>query len=103
MAVVGVQRPWGLRSYTGDGLALLSGRQRAYGYAHTERFLGQFASSGGAETLTDRLAQWTAQLWRIQEPSGPYYIDGHKKAVYSDRLLPRSLVGRLGKFWAVEP
>jgi hypothetical protein len=26
-----------------------------------------------------------------------YYIDGHKKAVYSDSLLPRSLVGRLSK------
>lgn len=95
MNVFAVQRPWDLRSYSGDGLALLSGRKRAYGYAHTERFLAQMAQSGAAERLTDSLAHWTSQLWPAQTPL--YYIDGHKKPVYSDSLLPRGLVGRLGK------
>ncbi len=95
MNVFAVRRPWDLRSYSGDGLALLSGRQRAYGYVHTERFLAAVAQAGTAEPLTDKLAEWTHQLWST--PSMTYYIDGHKKAVYSDQLLPRGLVGRLGK------
>jgi hypothetical protein len=95
MNIFEVQRPWDLRSYSGDGLALLSGRQRAYGYAHTERFLAQIAQSGAAERLTTGMAQWTSQVWSAQE--GLYYVDGHKKPVYSDCLLPRGLVGRLGK------
>jgi hypothetical protein len=97
MNVFQMRRPWDLRSYTGDGLALLSGRKRAYGYAHPERFLAQMAQSGVAERLTDSLAGWTSHLWPAQELFSLYYVDGHKKAVYSDSLLPRSLVGRLGK------
>jgi transposase len=30
---------WDLRGYTADGLALLTGRKRAYGYRYTEAFL----------------------------------------------------------------
>jgi hypothetical protein len=97
MNLVGVRRPWDLRGYSGDGLGLLTGRHRAYGYAHTERFLAQVGRLGGDEQLTDRLAQWTSHVWLNQSPGSFYYVDGHKKAVYSDRLLPRSLVGRLGK------
>jgi len=95
MNVAQVQRPWDLRFYSGDGLALLSGRKRAYGYAHTERFLSQIAQSGTAEPLTDSLARWSSQLWRVEEVL--CYLDGHKKPVYSDSLLPRGLVGRLDK------
>jgi hypothetical protein len=95
MNVFEVRRPWDLRSYAGDALALLSGRKRAYGYAHPERFLAQMAQSGIAEHLTDRLASWTSQVWPAQEVL--YYVDGHKKPVYSDSLLPRGLVGRLDK------
>lgn len=95
MNVCQVQRPWELRFYSGDGLALLSGRQRAYGYAHTERFLSQLAQGEAAERLTDGLAGWSSQLWGAQEVL--YYVDGHKKPVYSDSLLPRGLVGRLDK------
>ncbi|MHB8749985.1 MAG: hypothetical protein ACYDBJ_12460, partial [Aggregatilineales bacterium] len=97
MNVVGVRRTWELRSYSGDGLGLLSGRERAYGYAHTERFLAQLAHAGGNERLTDSITAWTSQVWVARSPASPYYIDGHKKAVYSDSLLPRSLVGRLSK------
>ena len=99
---VGLQRTYELRSYTGTGLALLTRRQRAYSYRHTERFLSQVACAGGDETLTDALAAWTARLWptRQVEPGQPppaFYVDGHKKPVYSDHLIPRGLIGRTGK------
>lgn len=47
LAVVGLRRPWDLRGYTGDGLALLTGRRRAYGCRHPERFLAEVAAAGG--------------------------------------------------------
>jgi hypothetical protein len=100
LGVVGLRRTWDLRGYTGDALGLLSGRQRAYGYFHTERLLSQMAQANGAETLTDALAAWTAQLWHPlgQGPlsqSTTFYIDGHRKPVYTEVLIPRGLVGRL--------
>ncbi len=100
LGVVGLRRTWDLRGYTGDALALLSGRKRAYGYFHTERLLSQMAQANGAETLTDALAAWTAQLWHPSEQehlgqSPAFYIDGHRKPVYTEALIPRGLVGRL--------
>jgi len=99
---VGLDRTWDLRSYTGDGLGVLTGRPRAYGYFHTERFLSQIAQANGADTFTDGLAQWTARLWNT--PTAPtreveplYYIDGHRKPVYADSLIPRGLIGNSGK------
>jgi hypothetical protein len=76
------------------------GRNRAYGYFHTERLLSQMAQANQAEILTDALAAWTAQLWHppAQEhldQSLAFYIDGHRKPVYSEVLIPRGLVGRL--------
>jgi hypothetical protein len=81
LGAVGLARTWDLRSYTGDGLGLLTGRPRAYGYFHTERFLSQLAQANGADTFTDGLAQWTAHLWTpptaaTQEVEPLYYIDG---------------------------
>jgi hypothetical protein len=102
LGAVGLHRTWDLRSYTADGLALLTGRKRAYGYRYTEAFLSQVAHAGGAESLTDALARWTTQLWHCpEEPPASKkalicYIDGHRKPVYSDTLIPRGLVGRLG-------
>jgi len=101
LGVVGLRRPWDLRGYAGDALALLTGRRRAYGYRHTERFLAELADQGGAERLTDRLAAWTGRLWRprlrpVEEPPPSFYIDGHHKAVYADHLIPRGLVARRG-------
>lgn len=49
LGAVGLCRAWDLRGYTSDGLALLSGRKRAYGYRYTEAFLSQIAHAGGAE------------------------------------------------------
>jgi hypothetical protein len=100
LGVVGLRRTWDLRGYTGDTLALLSGRKRAYGYFHTERLLSQMSQANGMETLTDALAAWTAQLWypptREHLPqSTTFYVDGHRKPVYTDVLIPRGLVGRL--------
>jgi hypothetical protein len=100
LGVVGLRRIWDLRGYTGDALALLSGRKQAYGYFHTERLLSQMAQANQAETLTDALAGWTAQLWHppVQDTLGQspaFYIDGHRKPVYSEVLIPRGLVGRL--------
>ena len=65
LGVVGLSRTWDLRGYTGDALALLSGRKRAYGYFHMERLLSLMAQANQAETLTNVLASWTAQLWLL--------------------------------------
>ncbi len=104
LATAGLRRTWDLRSYTGDALALLTGRLWAYGYRHVERFLALLARAGAAEPLTDALACWTTQLWQPEAPTGEvadqplyYYIDGHRKPVYSDDRLPRGLIGRTGK------
>jgi len=101
---VGLRRTWDLRAYAGDSLALLTGRHRAYGYRYVECFLSRVAHTDGAEALTDALATWTALLWQpcpsptaaSPEPPPTFYIDGHRKAVYSDRLIPRGLVARRG-------
>jgi hypothetical protein len=87
---MGVRRTWELRSYTGAGLAILSRRQRAYSYRHTERFLSQVAHAGGDEPLTEALAAWTSKLWPSEapEPGQPppaFYLDGHRKPVYPGR------------------
>ncbi len=70
-------------------LALLTGRVWAYGYRYVERFLAEVALSGRADQLTDALGQWTAQLWLppAAEEAAPlvtYYIDGHRKPVYTE-------------------
>jgi hypothetical protein len=100
LGVVGLHRTWDLRGYTGDSLAVLTGRKRAYGYFHTERLLSLMAQANQAELLSDALAAWTAELWhppaqRHLDQSATYYIDGHRKPVYTDVLIPRGLVGRL--------
>ncbi len=102
LPAVGLKRTHDLRGYTGDALALLTGRMRAYGYRHTERFLSAVARADGADTLTDALAEWTARLWRTglrpaEEPPPAYYVDGHRKAVHSGKPIPRGLVSRYGK------
>ena len=102
LGTVGLHRTWDLRGYTSDGLALLTGRKRAYGYRYTEAFLSQVADADGAERLTDALACWTMHLWHAsaegtkQPQSLTCYVDGHRKPVYSDVLIPRGLIGRLG-------
>jgi hypothetical protein len=102
LGAVGLHRTWDLRGYTSDGLALLTGRKRAYGYRYTEAFLSQVADADGAERLTDALACWTMHLWHAsaegtkQPQSLTCYVDGHRKPVYSDVLIPRGLIGRLG-------
>ncbi len=104
LGAVGLQRTWDLRGYTADGLALLTGRMRAYGYRYTEVFLSQVASADGAERFTAALAFWATQLWHStggteraeQSHTLTCYVDGHRKPVYSDALLPRGLIGRLG-------
>ena len=102
LGAVGLRRTCELKRYSGDALGLLTGRVRAYGFWQVERFLSQVARAGGEETFTDALAAWTCQLWSVQrsEPDYPppaFYVDGHRKPVYSDHLLPRGLIGRTGK------
>jgi hypothetical protein len=102
LEAVGLQRTWDRLRYTSQALALLTGRHLAYGYRQTERFLVELAKAGADEVLTIALASWTASLWKHLScvPDGPlpvFYIDGHRKAVYADHLIPRGLVGRLGK------
>jgi hypothetical protein len=102
LQAVGLRRTWDLRGYTGQALALLTGRHRAYGYRHTERFLAEVASVGADALLTEALARWTASLWEPRpqgrENLGPvFYVDGHRKPVYANALIPRGLIGRTGK------
>jgi hypothetical protein len=101
LGAVGLHPP-GICTATRAGLARLSGRKRAYGYHYTEDFLSQVAHAGGAESLTGALAQWTTDLLHPEvegddeRRSLTCYIDGHRKPVYSDVLIPRGLIGRLG-------
>jgi len=102
LQAVGLRRTWDLRGYTGQALALLTSRSHAYGYRHTERFLAELASVGADAPLTEALARWTASLWEKgaqgRENLVPvFYVDGHRKTVYADSLIPRGLIGRTGK------
>jgi hypothetical protein len=102
LEAVALRRTWDLRGYTGQALAILTGRRLAYGYRHTERFLAELAGVGADEALTTALASWTATLWkpRLRLADGPvpvFYVDGHRKPVYTDSLIPRGLIGRTGK------
>ena len=63
------------------------------------------ASADGADSFTSALACWATQLWHpphipAEEAAQPHAltcsIDGHRKPVYGDVLLPRGLIGRLG-------
>src|SRR5581483_4350322 len=102
LEAVGLRRTWDLRSYTGQALALLTSRNRAYGYRHIERFLAELASVGADAPLTEALARWTASLRENdaqgrEDPVPVFYVDGHRKPVYADALIPRGLIGRTGK------
>jgi hypothetical protein len=102
LEAVGLRRTWDLRGYSGQALALLTGRDRAYGYRHTERFLAELASIGADASLTEALARWTASLWEKDAqgrvcPASVFYVDGHRKPVHADALIPRGLIGRTGK------
>ena len=83
-------------------LAILSGRERAYSQRYTERFLARLAHAGAAERVTEVIARWTWSLWHVEQPGSDepttpavFYVDGHRKAVYSDVLVPRGPVGKL--------
>ena len=101
LQAVGLRRTWDLRGYSRQALALLTGRQQAYGYRHPERFLAELASIGADALFTEALARWTASLWksetRGESPAPVFYVDGHRKPVYADALIPRGLIGRTGK------
>lgn len=102
LETVGLQRTWDLRGYTGQALALLTGRRRVYGYRHAERFLAELARNGADVPLTEALARWTATLWkpksqRRENLAPVFYADGHRKPVYAHALIPRGLIGRTGK------
>jgi hypothetical protein len=93
LSAVGLRRTWDLRSYSGDALGLLVGGKHAYSYGHTERFLATLAKTDAADRLTDALGLWTSHLWHTSAETDSY-VDGHHKPVYSQRLLPRGLIGR---------
>jgi hypothetical protein len=105
LPVAGLARTWDLRTYTGQLLALVTGRGCAYSYAYVEQFLARVAHAGADEPLPDALARWTWALWHDkpskaepdqETPEAVFYVDGHRKAVYSDGLVPRGPVGKLG-------
>jgi hypothetical protein len=104
LGAVGLRRTCDLRGYTGDGLGVLTGRKRAYGYAHVERFLSQLAHAGGAETFTHAFGKWTARVFQSRaneetatDGSPCFYVDGLSLPVYTEKLIPRGLIGRTGK------
>ncbi len=102
LPAVGLHRFWDLRSYTGGELALLTGRPHPYSYRHTERFLLTLAAAQADQALSAALARWTAAVWQVEERSRDaasphFYVDGHRKPVYTQTLIPRGLIGRLGK------
>jgi hypothetical protein len=91
---------WDLRSYTGRELALLIGRSQAYSYRHMERFLRLLATTHTDASLTKAVARWTTTLWQSGNGSSnasSFYVDGHRKPIYTKTLIPRGLIGRLGK------
>jgi hypothetical protein len=103
LPVAGLARTWDLRSYTGTMLAVVTGHERAYSQRYTERFLARLAHAGAAERLTEVIAKWTWPLWQEEQPgaeqtapSDVFYVDGLSLAVYSDVLVPRGPVGKLG-------
>ena len=105
LPVAGRARTWDLRTSTGTLLALVTGRGCAYSYAYVEQFLSRLAHAGADERLTDALAQWTWAVWHDQraqheqeqeDHQAVFYVDGHRKAVYSDVLVPRGPIGKLG-------
>ena len=98
LPAVGLHRFWDLRSYTGRELTLLTGRAHPYSYRHTERFLLKLSQLDGDQVLTDALARWTASLWHAVDAthgacSSHVYLDGHRKPVYTQTLIPRGLIG----------
>jgi hypothetical protein len=105
LPVAGLARTWDLRTYTGSLLALVTGRGCAYSYAYVEQFLSRLAHAQADEGLTDAVAQWTWVLWHDEqtqqeseqeEHRAVFYVDGLSLAVYSDVLVPRGPVGKLG-------
>jgi hypothetical protein len=99
----GLARTWDLRTYTGTLLALVTGRGCAYSYAYVEQFLSRLAHAQADEGLTDAVAQWTWALWHDEqtqeeqeEHRAVFYVDGLSLAVYSEVLVPRGPVGKLG-------
>src|SRR5438105_15240150 len=82
---------------------MLTGRARAYSQRSSERFLARLAHAGAAERLTEVIARWTWSLWQPEHPEAlqpalpvVFYVDGLSLAVYSDVLVPRGPVGKLG-------
>lgn len=67
LGAVGLQRTWDLRGYTADGLALLTGRRRAYSYRYAEAFLSQITHADGAKRFTEMLGSWATHLWHSTE------------------------------------
>ena len=82
---------------------MVTGRERTYSQRSTERFLARLGHAGAAERLTEGIARWTWSLWQEEPPgaeqavpSEVFYVDGLSLAVYSDVLVPRGPVGKLG-------
>ncbi len=103
LPVAGLARTWDLRSYTGTMLAVVTGRERAYSQRYTERFLACLAHARADDRLTEVMARWTWLLWQPESPEAlqpappaVFYVDGLSLAVYSDVLVPRGPVGKLG-------
>jgi hypothetical protein len=91
----------GFAQLHGRWISLADSKKASLRLSLHRRILGAHCGIAGcAECLTNILARWTAHLWKIQDTSqeafpSAFYVDGHRKPVYSDVLIPGGLVGRL--------
>jgi hypothetical protein len=91
LGAVGLRRTWDLRGYTGDALALLSGRQRAYGYFHMERLLSLMVQANEVEKLPAFSLPHVQALTSSASPKGDGGVGVLRLAHAIDRCRVREI------------
>src|SRR5207245_9383711 len=69
----------------------------------TQRCRARLVLVSASARLSAVIDRWTGTPWKPEPPEAlqpdlpaVFYVDGHRKAVYSDVLVPRGPVGKLG-------
>lgn len=98
MPMLNLFKPYGLNTYSGTALGLLTERGRPYSADEMEHFILSCVRAGWVELLSADAARWATQLWaresthRANDPTYLYW-DWHVKTVYSDYHVPRTKHG----------